>query len=265
MEEIIEFENLLEELAEELEPHLPLFFKYMPNIKTTDKPLSIFSMTTFLPKVESIRSGIFEVAKIDEYYSLNILFRSLIEHFIKAQYIWMKTVANKNDAIGIDYWVFGQDQENIDYANALAKYYSFVGIVPKKAPIEILKEMGVLSKDKSANQIRKISEQFNYKNMAHYITEQLTKKTKVETTILSSMIPHYSELSSCVHGGPDSVGTYEKGPEAKKEILEMATFASLYTRWLVFTLIFQYEKSIEPLGQITHKYLQKFTGEKTKV
>ena len=60
MENISEIENMLEELAEDIEPHLPLIPKFFSNIKITDKPLSIFSMTSFIPKVESIRIGIFE-------------------------------------------------------------------------------------------------------------------------------------------------------------------------------------------------------------
>ena len=260
MEKLFEIENMLEEMAEEIEPHLPLIPRFLSNLKSTDKPLSISSMTSFIPKVESIRIGIFEVAKIDEYYSLNILFRSLIEHFVKAQYIWMKILRNKDDEIGIDYWLFGQDQENIDYAKALQQSYSLVGINPNVSPAETLKEMGVISKDKSVNQIRKKSEQFRFKKMTHYIADQLKAKENGKAPILRSFSPHYSELSSCVHGGPDSVSAYEKGPETVKGILEMATFASLLTRWSTFILCYQYEKSVEPLCQITQKYLQKLTG-----
>jgi hypothetical protein len=260
MKYLFEIEDILEELAEEIEPYLPLIPEFLSNIKNTDKPLSIFSMTSFFPKVESIRAGIFEVAKIDEYYSLNILFRSLIEHFVKAQYIWMKTIENKNDEIGIDYWLFGRDQENIDYVKSLQQSYSLVGINPEISPVETLKEMGVISKNKSSSQILKKSEQFKYKKMTHYIANKLKSKENGVAPILSSIFPRYSELSSCVHGGPDSVGTYEKGPGGVKEIIEMATFVSLYTRWSAFILFYQYEKGVEPLCQITQKYLHKFTG-----
>lgn len=260
MEDLFEIENILEELAEEIEPHLPLMHGLLSSLKSTDKPLSIFSMASFFPKVESIRIGIFEVAKIEEYYSLNILFRSLVEHFVKAQYIWMKTVGSKSDEIGIDYWLFGRDQENIDYAKALQQSYALVGMQPNVSPVEILKDLGVISKDKSANKIRTKSEQFKYKNMTYYIADQLRAKENGAAPILSSIFPRYSELSSCVHGGPDSVGVYEKEPDAVKEIIEMATFASLYTRWSTYILLYQYEKSVEPLCQISKKYLHNFIG-----
>lgn len=265
MEELLKIEDLLEELAEEIEPHLPLIPEFLSKIKNTDKPLSIFSKTTLFTKIESIRIGVFEVAKINEFYSLNILYRSLIEHFIKYQYIWMKTIRNNDDEIGIDYCVFGKHQENIDYAKALQQSYSLVGINSEISPFETLKNMGVISNDKSANQIRKKSDQFKYKNMTYYIAEQMKTKESGVAPILSSIFPRYSELSSCVHGGPVSVGAYETGPETAKEILEMSTFASLHTRWLEYIHYYQYDNSFEPLCQITKKYLRKFTTYNNRV
>lgn len=262
MDNLYEIEGFLEDLAEEIEPHLDLIPEFLSTLKETDKPLSIFSMTSFFPKIESIRLGIFEVAKIEEYYSLNILYRSLIEHFIKAQYIFMKTVENKDDEIGIDYWVFGRDQENIDYAKALSQSYGLIGINPEKEPMDALKEIGVLSKEKSASLIRKKTDQFKYKNMTHYIADQINTKETGVAPILGSIFPRYSELSSCVHGGPDSVSSHENGPASITEILEMATFSSLYTRWSSLILFYQYSEKVEPLCQITQKYLHQFAGHK---
>lgn len=260
MDNLYEIEEFLEDLAEEIEPHLELIPEFLSTLKETDKPLSIFSMTSLFPKIESIRIGIFEVAKIEEYYSLNILYRSLIEHFIKAQYIWMKTVENKNDEIGIDYWVFGRDQENIDYAKALSQSYGLIGITPQKEPVDVLKEMGILSSEKSASLIRRKTDQFKYKSMTHYVADKINSKETGVAPILGSIFPRYSELSSCVHGGPDSVSSYEHGPARISEILEMATFSSLYTRWSALILFYQYSKKIEPLCQITQRYLHQFTG-----
>jgi hypothetical protein len=264
MKEIYEIEDLLEELAEEIEPHLSLLPKFLSNLKETGKSLSIFSMASFFPKIESIRHGIFEVAKIEEFYSLNILFRSLIEHFVKAQYLWMKTLDQKNDEIGIDYWLFGKDQENIDYAKSLQQSYSLIGINLEESPVNILKEMGVISKDTSANQIRKKTDQFKYKSMTHFITESLKSKESGRAPILGTIFPRYAELSSCVHGGPDSVSTYETGPENLFEIINMSVFASLYIRWSTFILCFQYEKKFEAHCQISQKYLNKFTRHKNQ-
>ncbi|WP_321323526.1 hypothetical protein [Thiomicrorhabdus sp.] len=259
MDRLLEIEELLEDMAEMLEPHLELLPAILAKVKTFEKPLSVFSMTSFLAKIESIRIGIFEVAKIEEHYSMNILYRSIIEHFIKAQYIWLKSIELDNDEIGIDYWLFGKDQENIDYTKALHQSYTLLGITPTKSPLETLKELGVISNEKSASQIRKRTEQFAYKNMTHYIAESTKMKESGVAPILSSIFPRYSELSSCVHGGPDSVEAYRNGPDAMLEIIEMSTFASLYIRWLSFVLLYQYDESMNPLCQISQGFLHRFT------
>lgn len=141
----------------------------------------------------------------------------------------MKTVENKDDEIGVDYWIFGRDQENIDYAKALSRSYGLIGITPQKEPVDALKEMGIPSTEKSASLIRRKTDQFKYKNMRHFIATQINTKETGVAPILGSIFLRYSELLSCVHSGPDSVSAYEHGPASISEILEMATFSSLYT------------------------------------
>lgn len=258
MATINEIEFFLEDYAEEIEEHFFNIPKFLSNLEKINKPLSIFSMTSLFPKIESIRLGIFEVAKINEFYSVNILYRALIEQSIKAQYLWMRIVESKDDEIGVDYWVFGKDQENIDYAKALQHSYSLIGIAPELSAIEILKKYGVILDKKSGNEIRLKQEQFKYKNMVRYINEKLKKDKSSVPSILTSIFPLYSELSSCVHGGPDSTDSYQNGAEKLQNIVTISTFISLYIRWLSFTLFYQYDKSFDSLCSITQKYLIKY-------
>ena len=249
-----ETEKLLDDLAEEIDPHIETISKFLENLKETDKPLSIFSTTSFIPKIESLRIGIFELAKIEEYYSLNILFRSSIEQFLKFQYLWMKTVENNNDEIGIDYWVFGGQQEKIDYAKALSQTYKMLGISSIKSALQTLQDLGIISNESSASQIKKRTEQFTYKSMTFYISEKTNKGESLP--ILNAVLPRYSELSSCVHGGPESAFTFSES--GIKEAIEFSTFASLYTRYLSWVLMAQYEKDIFPACHIVKKYLDKY-------
>ncbi len=247
-------EELLDDLAGEIDPHIETISKFLEKLKETDKPLSIFSTTSFIPKIESLRIGIFELAKIEEYYSLNILFRSSIEQFIKFQYLWMKTIENKNDEIGIDYWVFGGQQEKIDYVKALSQSYQMLGISSAKSALETLQDLGILSNELSAGQIKKRTEQFTYKSMTFYISEKVKKGESLP--ILNAVLPRYSELSSCVHGGPESVSIFSES--IINEAIEFSTFASLYTRYLSWVLMAQYEKGIFPVCGIVKKYLDKY-------
>lgn len=258
MKNIYDLEEFIEELAEKIEPHLPIVSEFLYNLDSTDKPLSIFSVTSLFPKIESIRIGIYELAKIEEYYSLSILFRSLIEHFVKAQYLWLKTLSNENDEVGIDYWLFGQNQEHINYVKALKNSYTLIGIRSKPEPIEILKQLGIISNKKSSKQIKKKYGQFLYKNMISYISKKLKTHKTGAAPLLRTMLPRYSELSSWVHGGPESTYVHGNGTEKIQEIIEMSTFASLYTRWSSYMLFYQYNKNMKPLCQISQAYLYKF-------
>jgi len=254
-----ECDELLESLAEEIEPHLLLYRDSMERMVRGEKPLSTFSMTSFFPKIESIRIGIFSVLEREEFYSSNILLRSLIEHLVKAQYLFFKTIKSDDDEIGIDYWLFGQDQERLDYAKALEASYSLIGVRSEVSPLETLKGMGVIDSDKSATQIRKRTEQFQYKNMTHYIADKLGTKDSGEAPFLTSIFPKYAQLSSSVHGGPASVFDGEGCEEAATEAVNIATFSTLYIRWLSLVLIYQTDQSVGPLLNLASKYLHQFT------
>lgn len=258
MASVYELEQKLETLAEELEPHLELIPKFLSNLDSTNKPLSLFSTFSFFPKIESIRLGIYELVQKPEIYSSKILFRSLIEHFVKFQYLWIKTMRQSGDEIGIDFWVLGRDQEKVDYARALYESYQLVGIKPKKSPHEVLKEMGIVSSTKTARSIRKKADQFLYKNMVKFISKELKFKEKGDAPLFGSMFPKYSELSTFVHGGPESVWLDEEDEESIQEIVNMSTFASLYARNMVDVAMYQHDKSVEPLLNLSAKYLHEF-------
>lgn len=258
MNRISEIEDFLEDLAEELEPDFYDIPKILKNMLDTNQPLSIFSATLFAPKIDSIRAGIFEVAKIEENYSLQILYRSLIEQFIKCQYISMKAMSSSDDTIGIDYWLFGQDQEKIDYVKSVVDSYSMIGIKPKMDPDKFLEEAGVIGSSKSKSLIRKKTDQFRYKNMTRYISDALNSTEDSTFSILKFIFPLYSELSSCVHGGPGSINAYDLTDERVVNIINIATFATLFTKYLTFLHYFQFDNRAKLLCQVTKKYLDKF-------
>lgn len=258
MDKLLQLEELMEGLAEDVDPHFDVISDAIKRSMNKEKPLSIFSVVSFLPKIESIRLGVFDLARVEGYYSINILYRSLIEHYIKAIYLWIKTIENNNDEVGIDYWIFGSDKEIVDYARALGDSYSLLGIINKESPKQTLERMGVLDGDKSITKIKNRTEQFNYKNMVRYISTNTKMKEKGVAPIINKIFPMYSELSSCVHGGPESVGAYEKGFDSISDILGFSVFASLSIRWLSYELLCQHEEAMRPLCEVSASYLFKY-------
>ena len=127
-------DDFLEDLAEEVEPHLLSLQEFIFTIKDRDKPLSTQAVFGLSTAIESLRIGIFATARIEEYYSLNVLHRSLIEHFLKFNYLWMRLSSSQDDEVGVDYWVFGRKKEAADYVRNLTKAYEMVGLSVKESP-----------------------------------------------------------------------------------------------------------------------------------
>tara|TARA_R110002073_G_scaffold27126_5_gene88098 strand:- start:894 stop:1715 length:822 start_codon:yes stop_codon:yes gene_type:complete len=250
-------EQLLEEMAEEIDPYFLRLHDFLFNkLRSTEQPLSLFSTTSFAPKVDSLREGIFITLRRQEFYSARILFRASIEHTVKAQYLFFETTRNKNDQVGIDYWAFGSDQETVNYVKSLENAYKILRIKPNKSAAEILRDIGIISEEKSANLIKKKTEQFLYKKMVESVANSLNSSR--EDSLLSTILPRYSELSSYVHGGPASVDGGGLSQESFEEMIEASTFFSLLTKYTSYNLIYKYDKEIEPLASITMKYLTKF-------
>jgi hypothetical protein len=258
---IDERENFFENLAEDIEPHLPTIKTHILNFKISAKPLSHFSLFSMFPRIESIRLGIYASARINESYSSNILFRSLLQHTIKFNYLFMKTISLTSDEVGIDYWTFGNRQENIDYMKNLAAGYALFGINPAKPLLEIFKELGIVSADSSQSAIKQRAEQFQFKKMVRYITDQTVKKKDYETSTVLQFFPLYSELSSFVHGGPQSIS---KTRVDVKTAIDISSVSSLSARHMHMIAGYQYDKQLHDVTIICKKYLDDYQAKFTK-
>ncbi len=60
-------------------------------------------MTSFVAKTNFLKTAIFDLCESDNLYAVNIVFRSLIEHILKAQYVFMKWAEDKSDDVGENY------------------------------------------------------------------------------------------------------------------------------------------------------------------
>lgn len=261
MTKINDFEKLLDELAEKKEPFLELVPRFFSNIKEIDKPISVFSTSSFLPRIESIRAGIFEVSKIDDIYSAKILFRSLIEHFVKFQFLLMKTLDANDDTVGIDYWLFGQAQENLDFVKSVKTLRTFLNLNDDKLPIVELKNLGAIPQELSNAKIQTRLEQFKYKNMTNYLLENYSKTSEISW--LLKVFPRFSLLSSYIHGGPDAIKSEDPLNDDIDSIVYTATMATLSTEYFTFNLLFQYDKKFSDLVNLTREYIELFQEDKT--
>src|SRR3990172_4058495 len=88
--------NALEDAFEE---HESTLMEFIGKMGKSLYPMTYFALMSFIPKIESLRIGIFNLVEIDEYYSEKILFRCCCEHFLNFKYIFIRLI-NKKIYIG---------------------------------------------------------------------------------------------------------------------------------------------------------------------
>lgn len=240
IEEIREIDAKIHEVIEE---SLADLARFLSNSKF---PKTGTALIMLLTKSNFIKNGIYELCSVEDLYSVNILYRSLIEHFLKHQYIFLNFAKSNNDQIGTDYYSYCDMGENLDYLKAIRSTNTIFD--PSNSDIEVWEEL--VKHDKrfkgiSPKKLKEKNDQFRYKNIIRYISSLGIE----DNGTLKKIIPQYSELSSFVHGGPYSENIlFEKSGsteriEIMKNTCEM-TF-SIAKSIKAFTYLFAYQLSNE--------------------
>lgn len=146
-------------------------------------------------------------AKDGNLYSISILYRSMIEHFFKAFYVFAKTLGEKSDETA------EKLQKHYFISEVLAEQAGFIEMdnikfsdKSKKDFLEyLIEKIPSLSGFDKENQ-REISaaiKQFGLKEIIKFFHSSLSKSNKIlNSDIIIQMIPEYSKFSSFTHGGP---------------------------------------------------------------
>ncbi len=262
-------ESLAEDVAEEMVEYRPIIEDYVRTMKDLEHPYSHFALLSFIPKVESIRCGMFKVAEIEESYSYRILLRSLIEHYCKFMYILMRYAEERTDNIGKAYSIFGGAKEKLDYIKAMKTVAEMLGVTLLRSPIDILNDLQPFLDNMSDAQLRASSLQFTYKNTAKYIHEKMCKPEYKQSDLMISILPLYSELSSFVHGGPSSLNFCKEleNPETMYdsivESLSVSQMMTFHVQAMTFLIFYQKNKKFGDPYNVMIKYLDKMSNEKS--
>jgi hypothetical protein len=211
------------------------------------------AMTTFVAKSGFLKTAIFDLCEADNLYGANIIFRSLIEHVLKAQYVFMKWVEDQTDQVGVDYWEWYEASEIYDHMKsweAVSKLFNNGKI--NDTPEKMLHKLRPAFDGKSIKEIKAVAAQFNYRNIIKYINQELTKDSKSKKfSFLENIIPSYSELSGFVHGGPSSDKLSMAFADEEKRHQELFHRAELsvalvgsMARWLTLMLV-NFDKSFQ--------------------
>lgn len=199
IDQLLEFDN---QIYKVIEKNQALIFRFNKDSKI---PKISNVLINFIIKTNFIKEGIFELYKSDNLYSINILCRSLIEHFLRFEYIFLRVLKEKIDDIGEEYLKLCALNEDIDIGKAWKFVGEMIGKNTDSAPYDILKEINSNNEKYSKDEIKNSTNHFRYRDIIRYINQNINKDLKYEdNSFILNIIPNYSELSSFVHGGPNA-------------------------------------------------------------
>jgi len=258
LSEIFEKDDALFEILQEIS-----ITNALQCFQKNDLPKTGQAMTTFVIKTNFLKTAIFDLCESDNLYATNIVFRSLIEHVLKAQYIFMKWAEDKNDDVGENYLKWYDASETYDYLKSWEAVSKLVNNGKSKAvPEKILYETKPEFSEKSIKEIKEIASQFKYRSIIKYMNEKIPNHSKSpEESFLLKIIPSYAELSGYVHGGPSAdkelmTCTCEKEREVNLiEIADMTVHLVGSINSYLLIMLMNFDRSFEPLFKKLKKAL----------
>lgn len=177
------------------------------------------SMMAFYAKVQQIELIKESLNKSDgNFYSSQVLLRILLEHYLVAYYMYFKTMSDKNDKIGEEYYDEYLKSEIIKQENYYKKLDEIKG-EPKYTDINGYLEKYELFENMEQREIDNIHQkasQFDIRKIIKYLFEHkgTNEKEKTLHKILFDFLEKYNKLSSYVHGGVTAdAETFVKGGE----------------------------------------------------
>ncbi len=194
--------------------------------KVSPLPRTMEAMITIMINTNSMKDSVFTICANSDAYSAGILYRCIIEHYLRHSYLFFRANEERNDEVGIEFFEFGDIREQIEYyrikQNAKKTFHEteetidIEGSVLAKYP-----RYWVLTKE----QLRQKFSQLSIRAIVNFIWSEL-KDFTVEPAIWESLVSDYSILSSFVHGGiyanqtMKSYGNNEQ--DIEKELLKLA-------------------------------------------
>lgn len=176
---------------------------YFPKISTSNFskqfPVTLHLSSLFTTSTNFIKESIFNCCENDDLFGIKILFRSLIEHYLRFQLIWFHWVKNQSDIDAKRYLDFTTAREILDSIKAEIDAYKLSNPDFKVSNWEELLINIPSCKNLSKKEIEAETLKYTYKNIIKSLKETVKKES-----LLCSLIIEYSKLSSFVHGGNGS-------------------------------------------------------------
>ncbi|RKD16575.1 hypothetical protein BCY91_17210 [Pelobium manganitolerans] len=229
--------------------------EYFPKVKDCnfkkDFPVSFVLILSFDTSANFIKTGILDCAETDNLYGAKILFRSLIEHYLRFKYIFFNWTKTKSDETSEKYFIFSFANDEINSVKAeISKMQLYNPLYKFDSWDDLLKKY-------SKSEIEKQSVNYTYKNIIKFLIKEMNKPDESQIPFLGNIITEYSKLSSYVHGSILATNeTMEFSVESKRmtEIIRISSLATQMSASIkLFSLIMLLQNDRE---KFTESYLK---------
>jgi len=181
-----------------------ILLKSTRQISKKEFPITSILITLYDTSGTFIKNSIFDSCESDDYYGAKILFRTLIEHFIRFNYLFINWGKTKTDTFAKSYLDYGNAREVLDLIKAKVSEQQLFDPDFKINDWEIFLKDCPGFKDKTRKEVDNETRKFTFKNIVTFLNEEFKKGNYKMSSFLGRLIIEYSNLSSFVHGGMKS-------------------------------------------------------------
>jgi len=158
-------------------------------------PRSAKALTTYSLKLQYLSNSINLCKETGDYYSLCVLFRSLLEHYFRHLYIYSRALKENCDDVGIEYYGKLNGHEDLCFLR---------GNISLNTKLTGEKSIWSLDGDQNKS-LDDVAKNFKINNILSYLDKSTgdSKEIKaISKEFFNKYSNHYATLSSFVHGGP---------------------------------------------------------------
>jgi len=161
--------------------------------------------------IDLIKDGIIKTEL--NFYTSQILHRSLIEHYLLAYYIFLKCKIENSDNIGKDYYDYYSQSETLKQITYSLQLSDIKNNITRTVDINVLKQLHPSLENVSQQDIEechKIANEFsNVKKIGAFLLKNKNHESMLvkANELTFDLLEKYSIFSSYVHGGPHAEKT----------------------------------------------------------
>ena len=216
--------DLDDEIFEEFQSYFPKTTTSVFSKKFTNTNISIQFINV---SANFIKNSIYDNCETDDYYGMKILYRCLIEHFIRFKYLYINWLLNKNDDFAKEYLEYSDAREVLDLIRAKISEQQLYDPNYKLKDWDNLLKDHPNFKNKTRKEVEEKTRKYSFKNIIRFLNKELMNDDKFSSDFFGKLIVEYSDLSSFVHGGMKSYQEMMSMNTLEKRLIEYERICGL--------------------------------------